>query len=169
MATFHDRIKPEQTTLIQQASIFFVASVTPDLSLSDQGQGPVNLSPKGGTPLHIISDQRVAYLDYFGSGNETARHAASGGPITIMVMAMGAKDAAVVRLFGHATVMPVDQSPLADRLLAQPAESLELAPRQVIDVAVDSTVTSCGYGVPVFSFASQRVRSQRGRKFKEPV
>ena len=78
----------------------------------------MNLSPKGGSPLHVIDDHRVAYLDYTGSGNETARHTSAGGPITLMVMSMNAQDAAVVRLYGLATVCPIDESPLADLLRA---------------------------------------------------
>ncbi len=169
MATDNSRITAEQAALIRESEVFFVASVAPDLSLGPSGQGPVNLSPKGGSPLHVIDERRVAYLDYTGSGNEIGRHAQAGGPITIMVMAMGGADAAVVRLFGRATVMPVEASPLAELLQAAPAASIELPERQVVDVAIESTQTSCGYGVPVFEFHSQRVRSERGRRFKEPA
>jgi hypothetical protein len=169
MATYYEKITAEQAALIRESQVFFVASVTPDLSLGPNGQGPVNLSPKGGSPLQIIDDRRVAYLDYRGSGNETGRHAIAGGPITLMVMAMGATDAAIVRLYGRATVTPLDESPLARRLRAAPAASIELTERQVVDVAIESTVTSCGYGVPVFEFASQRVRAERGRRFKDAV
>jgi hypothetical protein len=166
MATHHQCITPEQAELIRLAPMFFVASVAPDASAGPDGQGPVNLSPKGGTPLHVIDDHRVAYLDYAGSGNETARHADAGGPITVMVMSMGGEDAAVVRLFGHATVMPVEESPLRDVLLHHEAKNLELPIRQAIDITIERTQTSCGYGVPVFEFRSQRVRAERGRRYK---
>jgi hypothetical protein len=142
-----------------------VARVARDLSKGPSGQGPVNLSPEGGTPLHVIDANRVAYLDYHGSGNETGRHALAGGPVTLMVMSTNDRDAAAVRLFGHATVAPVDESPLAELLLETKAEDSELPMRQVIDIAVESTQTSCGY-VPVFEFVSQRVRAQRGRRYK---
>ncbi len=167
MATSHDCITPEQMALIRESPLFFVASVSPDLGRGPASQGPVNLSPKGGSPLHIIDDHRVAYLDYTGSGNQTARHASAGGPITIMVMSMNRSDAAVVRLFGKATVTPLDESPLKDLMLSAPAPDIELPLRQVIDVAVESTQTSCGYGVPVFAFKSQRVRAERGRRYKD--
>jgi hypothetical protein len=166
MATFHQEITPEQRALIESSKLFFVASVAGDVSDGPNGQGPVNLSPKGGAPLHIIDDHRVAYLDYVGSGNETARHATAGGPMTIMVMSMDAEDAAVVRLYGRATMIPVDDSPLKDLLLESPARNLELPTRQVVDFQVDSTVTSCGYGVPVLEFREERLRSQRGRRYK---
>ncbi len=166
MGTSFDRITDEQADLIRNSPVFFVASAAPDMSEGPDGQGPVNLSPKGGTPLHIIGPNRVAYLDYTGSGNQTARHARSGGPITLMVMSMGVEDAAIVRLFGRATVTPIEESPLGEMLMESPARDIELPVRQVVDVVVEGTQTSCGYGVPVFEFVSQRVRSERGRRYK---
>ncbi len=106
MATSYDHITEAQAQLIRESQVFFVASAAPDLSRGPANQGPVNLSPKGGTPLHVIDANRVAYLDYTGSGNETARHA--GGPMTLMVMSMSHSDAAVVRLYGTATVTPIE-------------------------------------------------------------
>jgi len=169
VATTYYSITPEQADLIRQSRVFFVASVAPDQSKGPADQGPVNLSPKGGVPLHIIDANRVAYLDYTGSGNETARHAQAGGPITIMVMSMDGQDAAVVRLFGHATVTPVEESPLRDLLMSDQAEDIALPIRQAIDIHVEATQTSCGYGVPVFEFKSQRVRAKRGRRYKTPA
>jgi hypothetical protein len=166
MGTSFDHITDEQADLIRNSPMFFVASAAEDLSKGPDGQGPVNLSPKGGTPLHIISPNRVAYLDYTGSGNETARHATAGGPITLMVMSMGKDDAAIVRLYGYATVTPIEESSLADVLLSAVADDIELPVRQAVDVTIEGTQTSCGYGVPVFEFVSQRVRSERGRRYK---
>jgi hypothetical protein len=165
MATSHDHITDAQAELIRQSQVFFVASVAPDLSRGPANQGPVNLSPKGGTPLHIIDANRVAYLDYTGSGNETARHA--GGPMTLMVMSTSRTDAAVVRLFGTATVAPLEESPLRDLMLSAPAEDIALPQRQVIDVRIDGTQTSCGYGVPIYDFVAQRTVGDRGRCYKE--
>ena len=169
MATYHDSITDEQATLIEAAQVFFVASVAPDLSRGPSGQGPVNLSPKGGSPLHIIDRNRVAYLDYTGSGNETGRHALAGGPVTVMLMSMDGEDAAVVRLFGYATTMTVEESELRDILLGAPADDIELPIRQAVDIRIESTQTSCGYGVPVYQFVKQRVRAERGRRYKTPV
>ena len=70
------------------------------------GIGPVNVSPKGGVPLHIVSPNRVAFVDYVGSGNETARHALADGPITVMVCSFEAEHAAIVRLYGIAHITP---------------------------------------------------------------
>src|SRR5512139_4143493 len=106
MATYYTAITAEQATLIQTAPLFFVASADPNLAKNPGDIGPVNLSPKGGVRLHIINPTRVAYLDYPGSGNETARHAQAGGPITLMVCAFDDGDAAIVRLYGKVHVTP---------------------------------------------------------------
>lgn len=164
----YPHITDEQAALIRSARVFFVASAAPDLAAGPEGQGPVNLSPKGGVPLHIIDRNRVAYLDYTGSGNQTARHAQQGGPVTVMVMSMEAENAAIVRLFGHATVAPVDESPLADVVASRPADKIGSPVRQVVDIRVESTQTSCGYGVPVFEYIGERDRDNRGRKYKAP-
>lgn len=162
----HDHITQRQTELIRTSRIFFVASVDPVFSGGPAGEGPVNLSPKGATRLHVIDAHRVAYLDFHGSGNETARHAAGGGPVTVMIMSVDAEDAGIVRLYGHATATPTEASPLADRLLAGGAEHLE-SERQIIEIRVDRTQTSCGYGVPVFDYVGERTKAQRGGRYKE--
>jgi hypothetical protein len=159
-------ITEEQRALIEAAQIFFVASVHPGLEPGPDGQGPLNLSPKGGVPLHVIDERRVAYLDYRGSGNETARHAAADGPVTVMVMSIDGEDAAIVRLYGRARITPIDESPLAERLLARPAESIGLPQRHIVEIDVESTATSCGYGVPVLEFRADRTKAGRGRRYK---
>jgi predicted pyridoxine 5'-phosphate oxidase superfamily flavin-nucleotide-binding protein len=166
MATYHASITDEQAALIQSAPMFFVASADPNLAKGPGDIGPVNVSPKGGVRLHILNPTRVAYLDYPGSGNETARHAVTGGPITIMVCAFDAEDAAIVRLYGKARVTPFAESPLAD-VLAQESTSELKAPRQVIEIEIEQTMTSCGYGVPVMSLVRERRSADRGRKYKD--
>ena len=79
MASYYSSITDEQDELIRSAPLFFVATVGPDDPASHVG--PINLSPKGGVRLHIIDRNRVAYLDYAGSGDETAKHSAAGSPV----------------------------------------------------------------------------------------
>ncbi len=166
MATIHDHITEAQADLIRGARLFFVATADPSLAPSEKGLGPVNVSPKGSAPLHVVSPNEVAYLDYPGSGNETARHASSGGPVTLMVCSFEGVDAAIVRLYGRARVSSLRDSPLAARLLQSAAEELTSIPRQIISVVVDRTQTSCGYGVPVMHFVRDRRRDDRGRRYK---
>jgi len=167
MATYHASITDEQAALIRNAPLFFVASADPALARGPQDVGPVNVSAKGGVPLHILGPNRVAYLDYKGSGNETARHCTAGGPITVMISSFESEDAATVRLFGRATVTPAAESPLAELLLQQPARELKGAARQVIEIEIDNTMTSCGYGVPVMQLVRDRRVIDRGRRYKD--
>ena len=166
MATYYTSITDEQAALIRSAPMFFVASVAPDLAKGPDDIGPVNLSPKGGVRLYMVNPTRVAYLDYPGSGNETARHAAAGGPITIMVCSFDAEDAAIVRLYGKAHVTAFAESPLADMLVQDSTSELK-APRQVIEIEIEQTMTSCGYGVPVMTLDRERRSADRGRKYKD--
>ncbi len=167
MANFFSSITNEQADLIRNAKVFFVATADPDMGEGPDGQGPINLSPKGGVPIHILDPNRVAYLDYKGSGNETVRHSQSGSPITLMVCSFDENDAAIVRLYGSAEAAPVDESPVGRRLLECPAEGLHSKPRQVVEVAVEKTSTSCGYGTPVMDFVRDRNVEGRGRRYKE--
>lgn len=162
MATYSQVITDEQAALIKSAPLFFVATADPHLANGPHGVGPVNLSPKGGVPLHILAPNRVAFLDYPGSGNQTARHVQAGGPITIMVCAFEAENAAIVRLYGKARVTPLEDSPLSKMLLESPATELK-KPRQVIEIEVESTQTSCGHGVPVMELVRQRKPTDRKR------
>jgi hypothetical protein len=166
MATWYSSITNEQADLIRNAPMFFVATADPHLASGPDGAGPVNVSPKGGVPLHILSPNHVAFLDYSGSGNETARHTRLGGPITVMVCAFEPENAGIVRLYGKARVMPLADSPLADVLRQCPAQDINLPERQVIEIEVEKTVTSCGYGVPILSFVRERTKSDRGRRYK---
>lgn len=162
----YSSITDEQAALIRSARLFFVATVDPNVARGPDGAGPVNVSPKGGVPLHVLGPNRVAYLDYTGSGNETARHGRAGGPVTVMVCSFEAENAAIVRLYGKARITPPAESPLADLLQKHPAGDLKSSARQVVEIEVESTATSCGYGVPVMSFVRERQFADRGRRYK---
>jgi hypothetical protein len=167
MADYFRTITDDQANLIRSAKLFFVASVDPSHEPGPHGVGPVNLSPKGGVPLHIIDRNRVAYLDYTGSGNETARHALANGPVTVMICSFEQENAAVVRLYGKATIASVADSLLGAQLMESRATAIALPERQVIDISIDSTVTSCGYGVPVMTDTRDRGVPDRGRRYKD--
>lgn len=167
MPTYYDSITDEQAALIHNAAVFFVATADPELAQGPHTLGPINLSPKGAVPLHIIGPNHVAFLDYAGSGNETARHSQDGGPITVMVCSFEEQDAAIVRLYGKARVSSLEESPLAEMLLQHAAAELKLRPRQVVEIEVHRTMTSCGYGVPVMAFVRDRRAVDRGRRYKE--
>jgi hypothetical protein len=167
MATYHPSITDEQAALIRNAALFFIASADPKFARGPHDVGAVNISAKGGVPLHILGPNRVAYLDYKGSGNETARHCNAGGPVTVLICSFEAENAAAVRLFGRATVTPLAESPLAQLMLQHPARELQGAARQVVEIEIDNTMTSCGYGVPVMQLVRDRRVADRGRQYKD--
>ena len=72
MAGTNSAITDEQAALIEAARLCFVSTADPGMKATTDGIGPNNLSPKGGTPLNVLDRNRVAYLDYKGSGDETA-------------------------------------------------------------------------------------------------
>jgi len=166
MAKWYAQVTRAQADLIDSAFVFFVASADPNLRSGGNGEGPVNVSPRGGKLL-LLSPTRIAFLDYQGSGNETQRHIAEGGPITLMVCSFDETDAAIVRLYGNGKAIAVSECEYADRLRESLDPKQRVTPRQVIELAVEKTMTSCGYGVPVMSFVQDRDSSQRGRRFKE--
>ena len=78
-----------------------------------------------------------------------------------MICSFAAADAAIVRLYGQATVAPLEESPHAELLLQSESEHLRTK-RQVIELAVEQTGTRCGYGVPVMEFVRERRVADRG-------
>ena len=78
MAKVFDTITERIGEIIRAQHVFFVATAPLD------GDGHVNLSPKGHDSLRILSPNRLAYLDLTGSGNETSAHLLENGRITLM-------------------------------------------------------------------------------------
>jgi hypothetical protein len=162
---FFDSITEEQAALLGNAPLFFVASAAPGLQDGPDGSGPVNVSPRAGVPLHLLSRNRVAFVDCRGSGNETVRHAEAGGAVTVMACSFEAENAAIVRLYGTARSEDPETSELG-RDLVRKGVPEALTVRQVIVVDVVRTQTSCGYGVPVMEFVRDRQVADRGRAYK---
>lgn len=166
MATKYDQITGKQRALIEASPMFFVATADPEDADGPLGEGPINVSPKADSKLTILGDHTVAYVDFVGSGNQTARHIAAGSPITVMVCSFEEENAGIVRLFGSATVHEGDHYPHRDRLQDGLAGEIALPERQVIEINVTHTITSCGYGVPVSEGFRPRTMKDRGRAYK---
>ncbi|HIM36513.1 MAG TPA: hypothetical protein EYM38_00600 [Dehalococcoidia bacterium] len=147
MATWHDHFTEEQADLIKQSPLFFIATVDPGLQAGPNGEGAINMSPKGGVPLIVVGPNKVAYLDSAGSGNGTARHTDNGSPTTIMVCSFEKENAGNVRLFGHGMAVPFEESSLSEKVLKHQATDLNLPQPEVIEIDVAKTSTSCGCGV----------------------
>jgi hypothetical protein len=146
MAKLYDQITEEIRAFIAQQHMFFVSSAP----LSEDGH--VNLSPKGLDAFRVLASNRVAYLDIISSGNETSAHLLENGRITFMFCSFeGAPN--IVRLYGKGyTVLP--NQPEWEKLA--PNFTLYPSTRQIIMAYIDRVQTSCGYGVPLFTYTGQR-------------
>ena len=120
--------------------------------------GHVNVSPKGpiGT-LRVLDDRTVAYLDVVGSGAETIAHLRENGRIVVMLCAFSGPPR-IVRLHGRGRVVLAGEEEFSSLLARsgfdQPA-NLE-ARRALIVVDVERVADSCGYGVPLMTYAGER-------------
>lgn len=158
MGKMSHAISPEHQAFIERQSVFFVASAP--LSAG----GHVNLSPKGLDGLRVLDANTIMYLDLTGSGNETAAHLAENGRLTIMFCAFEGNPK-ILRLYCRGRVVT--------RGMPEWAEALARFPevpgiRQVVIGMVDSVQTSCGFGVPLFTFDGQRDQLTRWADQKGP-
>jgi hypothetical protein len=146
MAKVHDTITPDLAEFIRKQPLFFVASAPLD------GDGHVNLSPKGLPCFQILGPTQVAYLDLTGSGNETSAHLLENGRITLMFCAFsGAPN--ILRLYGRGRVVLPDMPEWPS--LASRFEQLAGA-RQIVVADITRVQTSCGFAVPRMEYVEQR-------------
>ncbi len=137
MADFFDHITDKHAEFIAQQPMFFTASAC--------ATGRINLSPKGNDSFRVLSPTLCGFLDMGGSGNETAAHIKNDGRLTIMFNSF-TRNALIYRLYGKGRVVRPhheDYPALREKFPA------EIKDRQIILLDVESTQTSCGYGVPL--------------------
>jgi hypothetical protein len=145
MAKFVSALTAAHRDFIAAQKIYFVASAP--------ATGRVNLSPKGIDTFRVLSATRVGYLDVTGSGNETAAHLLENGRLTLMMCSFDAAPL-IFRIYGRGrSVQPSD----ADWTQLRPLFGTTLpGERQLIDVEIESIQTSCGFGVPFFTYTGER-------------
>lgn len=144
MARFFNEINPEIHAFIERQKLFFVATAVAD--------GRVNLSPKGMDTFRILDGQTVCFLNLTGSANETAAHLAGGGRVTFMFCSFEAQPL-IVRLYGQGRVLhprDAEWSTFLPHFPDLPGK------RQVVVAHIDLVHSSCGYGVPLFTFQGER-------------
>ena len=146
MGKFNDHITDEYRSFIEKQHIFFVATAP----LANEGH--INLSPKGLDTFKVLSSNRVAYLDFIGSGNETSAHLLENGRITFMFCAFEDKPN-ILRLYGKGyTILPGDEEwkEFSSHFKNYPNT------RQIIVANIHKTQTSCGFGVPFYEYKGER-------------
>lgn len=156
MGKLFPSILPEHEAFIRKQRIFFVGSAPL------HAEGHINISPKGYDVLRIFSPTEVAYLDLTGSGNETSAHVKENGRITFMFVAFEGPPM-ILRLYGTGRVIMPGMSEW-DELIGH----FELLPgaRQIIYANIHAVKTSCGFGVPFFSYSGERDTLQQWARKK---
>ena len=156
MGKFHESMTDHHKDFIENQHMFFVATAPLN------GEGHINLSPKGLDSFRIFSSTRVAYMDIIGSGNETSAHVLENGRITFMFCAFdGAPN--ILRLYGKGyTVLPGNKEwdELSAHFILQPAT------RQIIVADIFKVQTSCGFSVPLYEYTGERDHAQKWAESK---
>jgi hypothetical protein len=129
---------------IKEQKIFFVGTATAD--------SRINVSPKGMNSLRVLGEKRVAWLNVTGSGNETSAHVQLNSRMTIMFCAFEGAPL-ILRVYGTARV--IHKNDVEWDTLFPLFEPLAGA-RQIFDVSIDLVQTSCGMGVPYYSYEADR-------------
>ncbi|GLV92544.1 pyridoxamine 5'-phosphate oxidase [Streptomyces lavendulae subsp. lavendulae] len=149
MGKLYERIDGRLRTFIEEQPVFFTA--TAPLS----GDGHVNLSPKGraGT-LVVIDEQRLAYLDFGGSGAETIAHVRENGRITLMWCAFSGPPN-IVRIHGEGEAVFRDD-PRWPELIGLFGEADGPGARAIMLVRARRIADVCGYAVPFMEYQGER-------------
>ena len=156
MATFYDSLEPQLIEFIERQHLFFVATA------ADSGR--VNLSPKGLDSFRVLAPDRVIWVSGNGSGNETAAHIGIDPRMTIMFCSFDAKPW-ILRIYGRARMVQPGDADWAE--LVAHFDGFP-SPRQVYDVAVEQTMTACGFGVPRYEFGGQRENMHQWTDSRSP-
>jgi len=144
MAKQFKEITPEINEFIEEQKMFFVGTAA--------NEGRVNLSPKGLDSLRIINANKIVWLNLSGSGNETAAHLIKNNRITIMFCSFEGKPL-ILRLYGKAKALHPRDIDYGNYITLFPEI---IGARQIFEVDVDLVQTSCGFGVPLYTYTEDR-------------
>lgn len=144
MADRYESLSNEHLRFIADQKIFFVATAAQD--------GRVNLSPKGGASLSVVSPNEILWLNWTGSGNETASHLLDTNRITLMWCAFDGPPR-ILRVYGGASAVYPEDARWSECIERIPAS---VGARQYFSVAIDLVQTSCGYAVPLYDYREDR-------------
>ena len=146
MGKIYSAISPEIISWINRQHMFFVATAPLN------AEHHVNLSPKGMNTFRVLDEKTVCYFDYTGSGAETIAHLRENKRITIMFCAFDGPPK-IFRLYGTGEALThehQDWESLASLFnIPEPA-------RTIIRADISRISDSCGFGVPLMDYKSDR-------------
>jgi hypothetical protein len=143
----YSEIGDRHREFIERQTIFFAATAAAGTR--------INLSPRPAEALRVIGPNSVCWLDLTGSGAETAAHLLADGRLTIMLCAFeGAPN--ILRLYGRGRSVPAGTAEYEALLAEHFGGTAPAGARQIVVQDVDMVQTSCGYGVPLFTYEGER-------------
>jgi len=145
MAKFQESLNETLIEFINNQKMFFVSTAPK--------KGKINISPKGlDKSLKIIDNNTIYWLNYFGSGNESAAHLLEDDRMTMMFCAFEG-DALILRLYCRVEVIQEKDKNWNEYVSHFENEK---GARQVFVLHIESVNNSCGWGVPLYDFVAQR-------------
>jgi hypothetical protein len=152
-------IGDKHRAFIGAQKLFFVATAARN--------GRVNVSPKGLESLRVLDASTVVWLNGTGSGNETAAHLLDTPRMTLMFCAFEGNPL-ILRLYGEAVAYHPRDREWNDLIGLFPALQ---GSRQIFKLHVELVQTSCGFGVPLFSYEGDRelMHSWAARKGEDGI
>ena len=156
MAEKFEQLNDKLTAFIENQHLFFVGTAG--------AEGYVNVSPKGMDSLRILDAGRVAWLNFTGSGNESAAHVLENGRMTIMFCSFD-KQPLILRLYGRASAVHPRDAAWQDLIDLFPDHP---GARQVFLLDLELVMTSCGYAVPRYELQGERPTLTRWAENRGP-
>lgn len=141
---------------IERQRMFFVSTAP----LADDGR--INCSPKGLDCLRVLGPRQIAYADTGGSGIETVAHLKENGRIVVMLCAFDGPPK-IFRFYGQGR--PVEPHDAEFEGLVPMFPNMPTV-RNFIVIDVECIRDSCGFGVPLYEFKSDRDSLKNWRESK---
>lgn len=142
---------------IESQQLFFVATAAEE--------GRINLSPKGADTLRVLSESRLLWVNFTGSGNETAAHLRQTDRMTMMFCSF-TEQPMILRCYGRARAFH-HRDPQWQELAAQVPE--HPSSRQLVQLDIEMVQTSCGFGVPFYEYGGERDNMEKWLAAKSPA
>ena len=144
MAARFPELSERFIAFIEAQQLYFVGTAA--------AEGTVNVSPKGGDSLRVLSPNRILWLNVTGSGNETAAHLRQTDRMTLMFCSF-TEQPMILRCYGKARALHERDAEWNDyigQFAPHPSS------RQLVLFDIDLVQTSCGFGVPFYEHQGDR-------------
>jgi hypothetical protein len=149
MAAQFSELSDKLIAFVEAQQLYFVATAAPE--------GRINLSPKGGDSLRVLSPTQILWLNRTGSGNETAAHLRVTDRMTMMFCSF-TEQPLILRCYGRARAYHPRDAEWEGYSAQLPSVFGE---RQLVLLDIEMVQTSCGFGVPFYEFQGERDNMER--------